>query len=62
MSPALNGARCERRVGPARVRPFRNVSTSGEAVYLCVGGADGYAGRDGMAPECETHAPQEARS
>ena len=35
------------RVDPATIRRFRNVSDSEEAVYLCVGGADGYVGRDG---------------
>ena len=35
------------RVDPATVRRFRNTSNSEEAVYLCVGGADGYVGRDG---------------
>ena len=35
------------RVDAATVRRFRNASDSEEAVYLCVGGADGYVGRDG---------------
>ena len=35
------------RVDAATVRRFRNVSDREEAVYLCVGGADGYVGRDG---------------
>jgi mannose-6-phosphate isomerase-like protein (cupin superfamily) len=35
------------RVDAATVRRFRNTSDSEEAVYLCVGGADGYVGRDG---------------
>ena len=35
------------RVDAATVRRFRNTSASEEAVYLCVGGADGYVGRDG---------------
>ena len=35
------------RVDPATVRRVRNTSDSEEAVYLCVGGADGYVGRDG---------------
>ena len=35
------------RVDPATVRRFRNTSDSEEAVYLCVGGAHGYVGRDG---------------
>ena len=42
------------RVDPATVRSFRNVSGSEDAVYLCVGGAGGYVGRDGMMPEGET--------
>jgi mannose-6-phosphate isomerase-like protein (cupin superfamily) len=39
------------RVDPATVRRFRNMSESEEAVYLCVGGADGYVGRDGRTVE-----------
>jgi mannose-6-phosphate isomerase-like protein (cupin superfamily) len=35
------------RVDAATVRRVRNTSDSEEAVYLCVGGADGYVGRDG---------------
>jgi len=35
------------RVDAATVRRFRNTSDTEEAVYLCVGGADGYVGRDG---------------
>jgi mannose-6-phosphate isomerase-like protein (cupin superfamily) len=35
------------RVDAATVRRFRNTSDSEEAVYLCVGGAGGYVGRDG---------------
>jgi mannose-6-phosphate isomerase-like protein (cupin superfamily) len=42
------------RVDPATVRSFRNVSASEDAVYLCVGGAGGYVGRDGLLPEGET--------
>ena len=42
------------RVDPATVRSFRNVSGSEDAVYLCVGGAGGYVGRDGLLPEGET--------
>jgi quercetin dioxygenase-like cupin family protein len=37
------------RVDPAVVRALRNTSDSEEAVYVCVGGADGYVGRDGIA-------------
>jgi mannose-6-phosphate isomerase-like protein (cupin superfamily) len=40
------------RVDAATVRKIRNVG-DGEAVYLCVGGKDGYVGRDGRAPEGE---------
>jgi mannose-6-phosphate isomerase-like protein (cupin superfamily) len=39
------------RVDAATVRRFRNTSDSEEAVYLCVGGADGYVGRDGVQPD-----------
>jgi quercetin dioxygenase-like cupin family protein len=38
------------RVDPSTVRGFRNVG-DGEAVYIAVGGADGYVGRDGKVPE-----------
>jgi quercetin dioxygenase-like cupin family protein len=41
------------RVDPATVRRMRNTSPTAEAVYLCVGAADGYVGRDGRAPEGE---------
>lgn len=41
------------RVDPSTVRRFRNASDSEEAVYLCVGGADGYVGRDGVAIDGE---------
>jgi hypothetical protein len=36
------------------VRSLRNASESEDAVYLCVGGAGGYVGRDGLLPEGET--------
>jgi mannose-6-phosphate isomerase-like protein (cupin superfamily) len=42
------------RVDPATLRQLRNVSDTEEAVYVCVGGADGYVGRDGQVPEGET--------
>lgn len=45
------------RVDPATVRRFRNTSDSEEAVYLCVGGADGYVGRDGRTVEGEDPRP-----
>jgi quercetin dioxygenase-like cupin family protein len=35
------------RVDPAVKRRLRNVG-EGDAVYICVGGADGYVGRDGV--------------
>jgi quercetin dioxygenase-like cupin family protein len=41
------------RVDPATVRSVRNTSQSEEAVYVCVGGAGGYVGRDGLLPEGE---------
>jgi len=39
------------RVDPSTVRSMRNVSDSEDAVYVCVGGAGGYVGRDGLLPE-----------
>ena len=42
------------RVDPSTVRSMRNVSETEEAVYLAVGGAGGYVGRDGRLPEGET--------
>src|SRR4051812_46226870 len=36
------------RVDPATVRSLRNTSSDREATYLCVGGAGGYVGRDGV--------------
>jgi mannose-6-phosphate isomerase-like protein (cupin superfamily) len=42
------------RVDPATVRSLRNMSGSDDAVYLCVGGAGGYVGRDGLLPEGES--------
>jgi uncharacterized cupin superfamily protein len=39
------------RVDPSTVRHMRNTSDSDEAMYFCVGGADGYVGRDGHAPD-----------
>jgi quercetin dioxygenase-like cupin family protein len=38
------------RVDPPTVRSLRNLSDSEDAVYVCVGGADGYVGRDGVVP------------
>jgi uncharacterized cupin superfamily protein len=39
------------RVDAGTVRSMRNTSPTEEAVYLAVGGADGYVGRDGRVPE-----------
>ena len=44
------------RVDPGTVRQLRNLSDTEEAVYLCVGGADGYVGRDGRLPDDEVSA------
>jgi uncharacterized cupin superfamily protein len=41
------------RVDASTVRKLRNVG-SDDAVYLIVGGKDGYVGRDGQLPEGET--------
>lgn len=41
------------RVDPATVRKIRNVGDE-DAVYVIVGGKDGYVGRDGRLPEGET--------
>jgi mannose-6-phosphate isomerase-like protein (cupin superfamily) len=38
------------RVDAATVRKIRNVG-DGDAVYVVVGGADGYVGRDGLVPD-----------
>ena len=38
------------RVDASTVRSARNTSASEDAVYVCVGGADGYVGRDGVVP------------
>ena len=42
------------RVDPSTVRGYRNASDTEDAVYVCVGGAVGYVGRDGKLPEGET--------
>ena len=39
------------RVDPSTVRSVRNPSEREDAVYVCVGGAGGYVGRDGIRPE-----------
>jgi quercetin dioxygenase-like cupin family protein len=41
-------------VDASTVRKVRNLSDSEEAVYVVVGGKDGYVGRDGRQPEGET--------
>jgi uncharacterized cupin superfamily protein len=41
------------RVDPSTVRKIRNVGEE-DAVYVVIGGKDGYVGRDGRAPEGET--------
>jgi len=41
-------------VEASTVRGVRNLSDSEEAVYVIVGGKDGYVGRDGKLPEDET--------
>jgi len=43
------------RVDAPTPRRLRNLSDSEEAVYVCVGGKDGYVGRDGQLVEGETH-------
>ena len=41
-------------VAAPTVRKIRNLSDSEDAVYVIVGGKDGYVGRDGKLPEGET--------
>jgi mannose-6-phosphate isomerase-like protein (cupin superfamily) len=41
------------RVDAATIRGLRNLSDTEDAVYICVGGKDGYVGRDGKLPEGE---------
>src|ERR1700754_263922 len=36
------------RVAPSTVRSLKNLDASAEAVYVCVGGKDGYVERDGV--------------
>jgi mannose-6-phosphate isomerase-like protein (cupin superfamily) len=43
------------RVDPHTVRKIRNLSDSEDAIYVIIGGKDGYVGRDGRLPEGETH-------
>jgi hypothetical protein len=40
------------RVDAATIRMIRNVG-EGDALYVCVGGKEGYVGRDGRMPEGE---------
>ena len=42
------------RIDAATMRRVRNLSDSEEAVYVAVGGKDGYVGRDGHQPDGET--------
>jgi len=42
------------RVDPSTIRKIKNLSDSEDAVYVIVGGKDGYVGRDGKLPEGET--------
>ena len=42
------------RVDAPTVRRVRNLSDTEEAVYVVIGGKDGYVGRDGRQPEGET--------
>jgi quercetin dioxygenase-like cupin family protein len=42
-------------VDASTVRKIKNLSDSEEAVYLVVGGKDGYVGRDGRQPDGETN-------
>jgi mannose-6-phosphate isomerase-like protein (cupin superfamily) len=44
------GAGSFARVDPSTVRGMRSVGDT-DAIYVCVGGKDGYVGRDGKAPE-----------
>jgi uncharacterized cupin superfamily protein len=48
--PHVLTAGCFARVDPATVRSMRNLSDSEEAVYVAIGGAGGYVGRDGQVP------------
>jgi uncharacterized cupin superfamily protein len=42
-------------VDASTVRKLKNLSDSEDAVYVIVGGKDGYVGRDGRQPEGEIH-------
>lgn len=41
-------------VEPQVIRSLKNLSDDEDAIYICVGGKDGYVGRDGHLPEGET--------
>jgi uncharacterized cupin superfamily protein len=47
----LLGAGGFARVDPSTVRSVRNTSDTEDAVYVCIGGAGGYVGRDGLVPD-----------
>jgi quercetin dioxygenase-like cupin family protein len=42
------------RVDAQVVRSLKNLSNDEDAIYICIGGKDGYVGRDGRLPEDET--------
>jgi len=42
------------RVDASTIRKIRNLSSEEDAIYVIVGGKDGYVGRDGKLPEGET--------
>jgi quercetin dioxygenase-like cupin family protein len=48
------------RVDPSTVRKIRNVG-DGDAIYVVVGGADGYVGRDGQVPSGDEEPHQATR-
>lgn len=50
------------RVDAATVRRLRNLSDSEDAVYVVVGGKDGYVGRDGRLPDGEAGGTMPGRS
>ena len=47
-SPALVAARPKLRIASSRDTHAARNAGDGESVYVCVGGADGYVGRDGV--------------
>ena len=50
------------RVDASTVRRLRNLSDSEDAIYVVVGGKDGYVGRDGQLPDGETGGTMPGRS